>query len=56
MDESELSEDEKYLERLENGGMSLQFCDYVAGWVCMEDDGVSFSLSLPTLFGELMRG
>lgn len=38
-EEIELSEDEKYFERLENGGMSLQFCDYVAGWVCMEDDG-----------------
>ncbi|GAA5882380.1 hypothetical protein JCM16303_004097 [Sporobolomyces ruberrimus] len=35
----ELDEEEKYLERLENGGMALQFCDYVAAWICMEDDG-----------------
>lgn len=38
----ELSEEEKYLEKLENGGMSLQFSDYVACWICMEDDAVSF--------------
>ncbi|GAA5966706.1 hypothetical protein JCM3765_007605 [Sporobolomyces pararoseus] len=35
----ELTEEEKYLEKLENGLMSLQFLDYVAGWICMEDDG-----------------
>ncbi|GAA6061447.1 hypothetical protein JCM10212_002028 [Sporobolomyces blumeae] len=31
--------EEEYFERLENGGMSLQFVDYVAAWICMEDDG-----------------
>ena len=44
----EMDQDERYLEKLENGGMALQFCDYVAAWVCMEDDGVSL-LSLSSL-------
>lgn len=44
-EEMEMDEEEKYLERLENGGMALQFCDYVAAWVCMEDDGVRSHLS-----------
>ncbi|GAA6021298.1 hypothetical protein JCM11491_005795 [Sporobolomyces phaffii] len=38
-DELELDQEEQYLEKLENGGMSLQLCDYVAAWICMEDDG-----------------
>lgn len=45
----EMDQDERYLEKLENGGMALQFCDYVAAWVCMEDDGVSL-ISLSLLF------
>ncbi|BGP18787.1 hypothetical protein JCM10213_003442 [Rhodosporidiobolus nylandii] len=35
----QMDEDELYLEKLDNGLFSLQLCDYVAGWVCMEDDG-----------------
>lgn len=46
----ELDEEEKYLEKLENGGMALQFCDYVAAWICMEDDGVrSYLFDSPLL-------
>ncbi|GAA5993172.1 hypothetical protein JCM10908_001323 [Rhodotorula pacifica] len=35
----EMDEDELYLEKLENGLFALQLADYVAAWVCMEDDG-----------------
>jgi beta-catenin-like protein 1 len=38
----EMDEDELYLEKLENGLFALQLADYVAAWVCMEDDGVGF--------------
>ena len=38
----EMVEDELYLEKLENGLFALQLADYVAAWVCMEDDGVGF--------------
>ncbi|GAA5910145.1 hypothetical protein JCM6882_006528 [Rhodosporidiobolus microsporus] len=34
-----LDEDELYLEKLDNGLFALQLADYVAAWVCMEDDG-----------------
>lgn len=36
----ELDEDERLLERLENGLATLQQADYILAWVCMEDDGV----------------
>ncbi|GAA5942385.1 beta-catenin-like protein 1 [Sporobolomyces koalae] len=39
LDAIDMTPEEKYLEKLENGGMSLQLCDYVAAWICMEDDG-----------------
>ncbi|BGP53621.1 hypothetical protein JCM8202_002531 [Rhodotorula sphaerocarpa] len=35
----EMDEDEVYLEKLENGLFALQLADYIAAWVCMEDDG-----------------
>ncbi|GAA5841799.1 hypothetical protein JCM11251_004067 [Rhodosporidiobolus azoricus] len=35
----EMDEDELYLEKLDNGLFALQLADYVAAWVCMEDDG-----------------
>ncbi|GAA5875403.1 hypothetical protein JCM3774_002976 [Rhodotorula dairenensis] len=35
----EMDDDELYLEKLENGLFALQLADYVAAWVCMEDDG-----------------
>ncbi|GAA5874921.1 hypothetical protein JCM8547_003611 [Rhodosporidiobolus lusitaniae] len=35
----EMDEDEVYLEKLDNGLFALQLADYVAAWVCMEDDG-----------------
>ncbi|GJN88169.1 hypothetical protein Rhopal_001134-T1 [Rhodotorula paludigena] len=35
----EMDEDELYLEKLANGLFALQLADYVAAWVCMEDDG-----------------
>lgn len=37
---TEMDEDELYLEKLDNGLFALQLADYVAAWVCMEDDGV----------------
>lgn len=37
----EEQEEEWMLRRLERGGAALQNADYVLGWVCMEDDGVS---------------
>lgn len=42
----EVEEDEVYLEKLDKGLFSLQLCDYIIGWLCMEDDGVR-PLSLP---------
>jgi beta-catenin-like protein 1 len=33
-----------YLRRMDAGLSSLQNADYVLGWVCMEDDGVSLFL------------
>lgn len=41
----ELDEDERLLERLENGLATLQQADYILAWICMEDDGVSFCSS-----------
>jgi beta-catenin-like protein 1 len=35
-------EAEWYLRRMDAGLSSLQNADYVLGWICMEDDGVSF--------------
>jgi len=40
----EVTEDDEaewYLRRMDAGLSSLQNADYVLGWVCMEDDGVS---------------
>lgn len=37
----DLDDDEKLLEKLENGLATLQAADYILAWVCMEDDGVS---------------
>ena len=37
----EEQEAEWYLRRAEAGLSALQNADYVLGWVCMEDDGVS---------------
>lgn len=37
----ELDEEDLYLEKLEKGLFSLQLIDYIIGWLCMEDDGVS---------------
>lgn len=31
-----------YLRRVDGGLFTLQTVDYILGWVCMEDDGVSF--------------
>lgn len=31
-----------YLRRLDGGLFTLQSVDYILGWLCMEDDGVSF--------------
>ncbi|CEQ39227.1 SPOSA6832_00757 [Sporobolomyces salmonicolor] len=39
IEEMEMAEDEVYIEKLENGLFALQLADYVAAWVCMEDDG-----------------
>ena len=39
-------EAEWYLRRAEAGLSALQNADYVLGWVCMEDDGVSCSSCL----------
>lgn len=39
----ELDEDERLLERLENGLATLQAADYVLAFICMEDDGVRTS-------------
>lgn len=36
----ELDEVDVYLGKLEGGLASLQLADYVAAWLCMEDDGV----------------
>ncbi|KAK4050026.1 hypothetical protein OIO90_005216 [Microbotryomycetes sp. JL221] len=36
---NELDQDELYLERLDKGLFSLQLCDYILAWICMEDDG-----------------
>ncbi|GAA5974869.1 hypothetical protein JCM11641_008404 [Rhodosporidiobolus odoratus] len=44
--EEEPDEDEVYLEKLEGGLFGLQMGDYVAGWVCMEDDGAREHLSM----------
>lgn len=44
--QSEVDEDmegEWYLRRAEAGLSALQNADYVLGWICMEDDGVSFA-------------
>lgn len=30
-----------YLRRLDGGLYTLQIVDYILGWICMEDDGVS---------------
>lgn len=48
----EVTEDDEaewYLRRMDAGLSSLQNADYVLGWVCMEDDGVSFHQSHPWL-------
>ncbi|GAA5864687.1 hypothetical protein JCM1840_002201 [Sporobolomyces johnsonii] len=39
IEEMEMDEDDVYIEKLENGLFALQLADYVAAWVCMEDDG-----------------
>lgn len=44
----EMDEDELYLEKLDNGLFALQLADYVAAWVCMEDDGVGLSSLTPS--------
>lgn len=37
---ADMDDDELYLDKLDNGLFALQLADYVAAWVCMEDDGV----------------
>jgi len=32
-----------YLRRLDGGLFTLQTVDYILGWICMEDDGVSYA-------------
>ena len=39
---TEVDEDRWLLRRLDDGLYTLQTVDYILGWVCMEDDGVSF--------------
>lgn len=43
-DEEEMDEDDKYLVKLDKGLFSLQLVDYIIAWLCMEDDGVRYSL------------
>ncbi|GAA6003520.1 hypothetical protein JCM10207_000372 [Rhodosporidiobolus poonsookiae] len=43
---AQLDDDELYLEKLENGLFALQLADYVAAWVCMEDDGARDHLKM----------
>jgi beta-catenin-like protein 1 len=35
-----------YLRRLDGGLFTLQTVDYILGWICMEDDGVSHATIL----------
>jgi beta-catenin-like protein 1 len=47
INEEEVSDEDElewYSRRLDAGLSSLQNADYVLAWVCMEEDGVSFSL------------
>jgi beta-catenin-like protein 1 len=49
INEEEVSDEDElewYSRRLDAGLSSLQNADYVLAWVCMEEDGVSFSLLL----------
>lgn len=39
-EEGDMDEDERYIARLGEGLFSLQLCDFIAAWLCMEDDGV----------------
>ncbi|GAA6052466.1 hypothetical protein JCM3770_001126 [Rhodotorula araucariae] len=42
----EMDDVELYLEKLSNGLFALQLADYVAAWVCMEDDGARDHLKM----------
>ncbi|BGP37572.1 hypothetical protein JCM10449v2_001489 [Rhodotorula kratochvilovae] len=42
----EMDDEELYLEKLSNGLFALQLVDYVAAWVCMEDDGARDHLKM----------
>ncbi|GAA6041742.1 hypothetical protein JCM8097_008308 [Rhodosporidiobolus ruineniae] len=42
----EMDDEELYLEKLANGLFALQLADYVAAWVCMEDDGARDHLQM----------
>ncbi|GAA5847831.1 hypothetical protein JCM9279_006655 [Rhodotorula babjevae] len=43
---ADMDDDELYLEKIDNGLFALQLADYVAAWVCMEDDGARDQLKM----------
>ena len=48
----EVDEDRWYLRRLDGGLYTLQVVDYILAWVCMEDDGVCYSVPSGVLLSD----